>query len=177
MTSIKSFEFSGIESSIVLEKILDAVDQGATTKEIRNNPYKYLTSGKTKEIIINIGGAGLKISPEIINEMSRRGDKLAMEIRDENRFHNYVNRYGKNPLRFAFLEHMTGCPYFHAYDRENGVLKEIIKEGKMRNNGGMTLRIFKVYEEPYMYKVCEDIDDFGSEYIKGWHELVAEMTG
>jgi hypothetical protein len=164
----------GIDTKTAIEMILDAVDRGVTTREIRADPLKYLTSGQTKEIIINTGGEGLKISEEIIIEMAKRGDSLAQQIIKKDDFKNVS--YG-SPLRYAWLEKSVPFCMFRDYDRENHVLIELIKEGKIGNLGGMELRVCKVYVEDYMYEICNANDGFGSEYILGWNELVAKMSG
>ena len=164
----------GIPQDVLFDHILFAIDHGAKTNDIRQNPMKYLTSGKTKEIVINSGGEGLKLSPEIIEEMSKRGDQLAKKIIDQNKFINY-RQWGKiSNLKFAFLEYSD-----RQYDRENKVLIQIIKEGKMKNTAGMTLKLIEVYEEPFMYRIENNPDTYGSkeEYVVGHYKVISEMKG
>ena len=172
---METLRLDGIDSEILFEKILGAIDHGATTQQIRQNPFKFLTSGKTKEIIINTGGEGLKVSREIVVEMARRGDPLATEIIKNNRFKHYSGLMLKEPMLFAYLE--TGGTFHDSYDRENKILIDMIKENKFRNNGGMSLAIYRVYEEPYMYQVCKSDDCWRSEYLVGWSQHIAVMRG
>ena len=119
-----------IKSSMVLSKILDAVDAGVKTEEIRKDPLKYIISGKTKEIIVNTGGEGIKVSKHILEEMTKRGDKLAMKLLQNNKF-KYIEDKKKDENAFLYLENG-----YKNYDRENKVLIEIIKEGKIENKIG-----------------------------------------
>lgn len=167
----------GFSSQMVLERVLKAIDSGVTTDEIRRNPLKYLTSGKTKEIVINTGGEGLKVCPEIIHEMAKRGDVLAQEIIDNKSFRTY-NTFGLGPkLQFAYLK--TPHQWIGEYDRTNKTLIQIIKEGTMKNNGGMDLVVAKVYDDSdyEMYQIRNVDDDWSSEYIDGWHKIIAEIKG
>lgn len=166
---------SSVHPKILLDKILNAVDKGISTKEIREDPLKFLTSGVKKEIVINTGGEGLKLSPEIINEMAKRGDKLAKDILEKNKFQNYVQFSHTLPIKFAFLENEPPIYGIANYDRENKILIDIIKEGKLKNNGGMTLMVAAVYEEYYMHEIKMDHDLYQSEYIVGYHEKIAKM--
>lgn len=153
------YNLQAVSFPVGLEKILAAIDAGATTDEIRKDPMKFLVSGETIEIVINSGGEGLKLSPEIIEEMAKRGDELAKDIIEKKKFIAYSN----SDKKFAYLEEFPG-----SYDRQNKILIEIIKEGKIKNNGGMVLEIHKVHEEGWTYEVCKDDDYWNSEYIKGW---------
>lgn len=162
----------GITPEVLFVKVLDAVQNGISPADIYKNPQKYLTSGKIKEIIINLGGEGIKVSPEIIQEMAKRGDDTAITIIKEDLFQTYnAYNFKLEPLKFAFLE-KKGVD-----DRENKILIEIIKEGKMKNNGGMHLAVCSVHEESYSYKIIHEKDLWKSESIKGWHKIVATMKG
>jgi len=152
----------GLDAAIIVDKLLEAIDKGATTDEIRTDVKRYLTSGKKKEIIINTGGEGLKLSPALIEEMAKKGDQLAQKIIDQNRFIDY--RFSEE--KFAYLEDKHGN-----YDRSNPILISMLKEGKYENNGGMNLIVCEVYEEPWMYKICKADDHWGSEYIEGWYKV------
>src|SRR5689334_4020145 len=97
---------NGIEQTILFEKILEAIDKGVTTEQLRQDPLKYILSGETKEIVINRGGEGLKVSYTILKEMEKRGDKLAKKIIEEDEFENvssYCLRSGEDS-RWCFLE-------------------------------------------------------------------------
>jgi hypothetical protein len=83
-------ELRGIDTTILFNKVLEAIDQGITTEEIRQNPLKYIVSGKTQKIVVNTGGEGLKVSYEIIEEMAKRGDQLAKILLENNEF-NKIN--------------------------------------------------------------------------------------
>jgi len=165
-----------IKPQILLDKILDAIDKGATTDEIRSDPIKFMTTGKKKEIVINTGGEGLKLSPTIITEMAQRGDKLAKEIIEKDKFQNYTKNCYPLPIKFAFFEKNPPIYGIPNYDRENKILIDIIKEGKLKNNGGMTLVVAAVYDEYYMYEIKTSCDFYQSEYIDGYHEIIAKMN-
>ena len=150
-------------SSYVVNKcilgILDAIDRGVSTEEIRKNPTQYMISGKTKEIVINSGGEGLKLSPEIIEEMANRGDDVAKDILVKDKFRTYSN----SSLKFAYLEDEMCNPI-----RDNPILIEIIKESKLKNTGGMDLVIYQVPVEDWAFKIREEKDFWGCEYIDSY---------
>jgi methyltransferase-like protein len=150
----------GMKAEFIAEKLLDAIDKGVSTDDIRKDPFKYIISGKTMEIVINRGGNGLKICPEIIQEMASRGDKAAKYIIEKNDFMKYSN----SDLTYTYFNHRT-----------NKTLIEIIKEDKLRNTGGMTLCVCQVYVEPFTYTIREEEDRWGSEYIDGWHKEIASI--
>ena len=157
----------GINPDLILDKILSAIDQGATTQDIRSDPFKYIVSGQTKEIVICTGGEGLKVSYQIIQEMATRGDKLAILLIKNDKF-NQLPSYSSeksddpNANRWCYLEKRHS-----SYDRENPILIEILKENKLHNIGGWTLRVCEVYVEPWSYKVRKSSDHWGSEYVEG----------
>lgn len=124
-----------------------------------------------------MGGEGLKVSPEIIKEMAKRGDKLALKILERNCFERYMSFFEETDLKYTFLEDPDNIG--SGYDRGNATLIQIIKEGKMRNNGGMDLMVAEVYDDPEYttYNVCEQKDSWNSEYIKGYYREIAIMKG
>jgi hypothetical protein len=150
-----------IKSDVIMERILCAIDHGVTTAEIRADPLKYLVDG-TKEIIINAGGSGICISPAIAEEMIKRGEcDKSLHV-----FKKYSSYYVQSDMQYTTVS-----------NRENPILIQIIKEGVMCNNGGMALQVMEVYNDPALYTVQEERDVLGSEYIDGWHRLVAEIPG
>jgi len=167
MTEIKNtVDFSvmdGMSPEILFTKILDIIDSGVSTDDLRKNPTKYLMKGTTKEIIICTGGEGLKVSHEIITEMAKRGDKLAIHLLDKDKFSIILDPITKAVQKWCYLESK-----YNKYDRENKILIEILKEGKLHNIGGWTLEIYTVYSEPWSYKICKSDDHWGSEYVKGY---------
>lgn len=187
ITQIKSMlSMNGLPPEMVFKRTLDAIDKGISVSEIRKDFRKYILIGKKKEIIVNTGGYGVRVSREIIEEMVKREDKLALDILKNNRFNTYqINNKGDTVL-FAYLEDLSEIddPYgirTPIYDRENTTLIQIIKEGKMRNNAGMNLMVAEVYDDPEYetYKICES-DDLGPhcyEYIKGYYRKVSVMKG
>ena len=161
-------QLQGISPEYLFTKILDAIDKGISTKALRENPIKYIVSGKTKKIVINYGGEGLKVSYNIIKEMAKRGDELAIKLLQENKFKEIYlaccKKESTDPHanKWTYLERKS-----KNYDRENKILIEILEEGKLDNIGGWVLQIEIVGVEPWSYKVCKSDDMFGSEYIEG----------
>lgn len=155
-----------IPPTTLLARVLDAVDAGVKTDDIRQHPHKYVSKGREIEIVINEGGEGLKVSPAIVSEMARRGDELAKQIQAKNKF----RRYERSEQSFAYLEHVGVRPA-----RQNKVLIDMIKEGKWRNTAGMDLAVYKVHEGEY--RVLRGTDHWGTEHIEGWQELVKVMPG
>lgn len=177
------FKVDSIEPNLLLEKILDAVDKGIPTSEIRKDPIKYVLSGETKEIVVNVGGDGLKVSYKIISEMAKRGDILAQSLIEKDKFHVickdgiYSTRlkddyyYSNRDKQWTYLykdklEDDYGDDYFDIYDRENKTLIEVLKDG-IRNIGGWVLSIYVVPVERWAYKITRLDDPWGSEYITG----------
>lgn len=154
---------NGISPDILFEKLLDIIDSGVKTDDLRKNPIKYLVKGTTKEIVVCTGGEGLKVSREIITEMAKRGDQLAIKLLEKNKFSVIPNSFTNSGQQWCYLE--SG---YHNYDRENKILIEILKEGKLDNIGGWTLEVYTVYTEPWSYEVCKSDDHWGSEYVKGY---------
>jgi hypothetical protein len=68
-----------------------------------------------------------------------------------------------NRNQWTFLERD-----YAEYDRENPILIEILKEGKLGNIGGWSLKIYTVYVEPWSYQIIKSNDIFGSEYVIGY---------
>lgn len=165
----------GVEQGHLLTKILEAVDRGVSTEEIRKDPLRYITTSSTKEIVINTGGEGLKLSPEIVAEMARRQDPWAKEVvagDHYSKYNTYATEMGAEIPLYAYLRRPD-----HKPDRTNATLIEIIKEKKLGNNGGMRLEVLRVRDDPKAYKVRRNDDHWGSEYVEGWQEFVACLPG
>ena len=174
---------NGINSEIVLDKILSAIDSGHTTEEIRKDPLKYLVSGKTKKIVISPGGRGLKISYEIIKEMANRGDELSIKLLEDNEDWKMISEYySSNHCDLKdILEDQKNKVWIHFekscgdYDRTNKHLIDIVEENKLINIGGWTLDVCTVYVEDWSYKICSSDDGFGSEYVVGKLKISKEI--
>lgn len=160
---------NGMKPAVLFEKILEAIDRGITTNQLRHDLSEYILSGKTKQIVINRGGEGLKVSYVILKEMEKRGDLLAKKIIDKNEFEKVPIHCIKegNDQRWAYLEKDYGM-----YDRGNTTLIEILKEGQYENIGGWDLVVCNVPIESWAYKICKDDDIYRSEYIEGDFEYV-----
>ena len=165
----------GINSSIVLDKILNAIDNGHTTEEIRKNPLKCLVSGETKKIVICPGGRGLKISYEIIKEMADRGDALSIKLLEKSEGWHMIYKY-YSPQECSIkdiLEEKKNIIWIYFeksyadYDRTNKHLIDIIEEGKLKNIGEWTLQVCTVFVEEWSYKIYSMDNAVGSEYIVG----------
>jgi hypothetical protein len=161
-----------MSSKIIIDKILEAIDKGVTTKEIRENYNKYLISGEEKKIVINTGGEGLIVSYEIIDEMKKRGDKLATRLIEKDDFYIINEYYGSNKVKKGDKEYTdrkkqwTYLEFNHKnYDRENKILIEILEENKLRNIGGWSLEVEKVPAEEWAYEIRKGDDHWGSEYV------------
>lgn len=160
-------------SDIIIEKILDAVDRGVPTAELRKDYEKHILSGKTKKIVINSGGEGLKVSYEILQEMKNRGDCLATEIIEKDVF-NVIDDYGysKNAKgdnktrdkQWTFLDIKSNY-YDYEYDRENKTLIEIIEENKIKNIGGWDLDVVEVPIEEWAWHIENLRDHWRSEIV------------
>jgi hypothetical protein len=160
-----------MSTELLIDKILDAIDRGVTTSQLREDYSKYIISGKTKKIIICTGGEGLKISRKLLEEMKNRGDKLATTILEKDEFY-VITYYGSSSIikdeyyhknedkHWAYLEND-----FKDYDRENKILIDIIEEDKIENIGGWTLEVVDVPIENWSYKICKSDDHWGCEYI------------
>lgn len=169
MNYLDSIKFDGINTKVAVYKLLNVLKKGEPIDNVYENPLKYIVPNKTKKIIINTGGEGLKLSVELIHEMAKRGDSLAQHIIDKNKFQTY----SYSDLKFAHLEHDRDTkgdeysPYCDMYDRENKILIDMIESGNCKNTGGMTLEVIKVYDDDAFYKICRSNDHWGSEYVKG----------
>lgn len=162
-----------MSSQIIIDKILEAIDKGVTTKEIRENYNKYLISGEEKKIVINTGGEGLKVSYEIIDEMKKRGDKLATRLIEKDDFYIINEYYGSNKVKKGDKEYTDRKKqwtffefYSELYDRENKILIDILEENKLKNIGGWSLEVEKVPVEEWAYKVRKQNDHWRSEYVE-----------
>jgi len=177
----------GFSPNYLMTKILEAVDAGAHTSEIRADPLKFLLSGERKEIVVCTGGEGLKVSYTILKEMAVRGDAVAKTIIDKDKF----NSISHGRFRPVSLQNRTFTDDelkemeedlwvylergFGSYDRGNRTLIEILKEGKTYNIGGWDLEVFSVPVENGAYKVLKSNDIFGSEYVLGGERVKIKM--
>ena len=162
----------GLSHDILFEKILLAIENGVSPKEIRENPIRYIVSGETKKIVICINSCGLKVSYEIVNEMARRGcpySKQLIEDGDKIKWNEIVDLYSDfvkistiNKDEINYLWVRLNPNIF----RTNKFLIEIIEEGKINNVGGWILNVVTVYVEDWSYKICNYNDEYASEYIK-----------
>lgn len=159
----------------IIDKLLDAIDNGISTDELRKNRIKYLVSGETKKIVICSGGSGLKISYEIIKALADKGDKLSQKLL-ESEYWYVIDRYesGFDTYELKDIEEKKlkkAWIYFKNdnfdYDRENTYLIDIIENEKVKNIGGWKLCVVKVYVEPWTYEIRESNDMYGSEYVDG----------
>ena len=151
----------GCDPGILLEKTLEAIERGISPADLRHDPFKYLVSGQTKEVVINTGGEGLKISREILREMAKRGDVNAQYLIERGEFESI----GKSDRdKWLFLEQHGR---YTDYDRENPILIQILKEGKLHNIGGWSLEVYRVHAEQWTYKILKGNDLWASEYIVG----------
>ena len=132
--------------------ILDHIDTGITTNEIRQNIESYIISGKVREIIISKRGFGLKIPEKVVYEMAELGDIHAKRIIENNGFKEYSN----NHSNFAFLVNELG-----EFDRFNENLIKLIKTGNLVDE----FEIYQVPIEEWTYKIRVRNDYWLSEYI------------
>lgn len=161
-------------NSIILDKILDAIDKGINTKQLREDYKKYILSGKEKKIVINTGGEGLKVSYPILEEMKKRGDKLAEQLIEKDNFYvideegSFSNKiqdeyYFKNrDKQWTYLE---SPDMIENYDRENKTLIEILEETKLENIGGWDLMVVNVPVEEWAYEIENLNDHWRSERV------------
>ena len=179
---------SPIPPKILFNKLLSAIDKGATTNEIRQDPIKYLSSGKKKEIIINGYYKGIVLTEEILREMISYGDKLACLIFKND---DFVKDNNNKYYHLDFKDKRSYCwpdndyPHYseisnRVYDRDNKSLIQIIKDGKLNKSGGYNkLIVMEVYEEPYMHQIKNEETDDGcatGEYIVGYHKEIAKIV-
>lgn len=83
----------GYEPNMLFTKILDLIDSGITTGELREHPEKYLFSKNTKKILYWSGGGSGVLSREIIKEMAKRGDEIANNIINNCKEWKYISKY------------------------------------------------------------------------------------
>ena len=131
--------------------ILDHIDKGVTTQQIKENVESYIISGKFREIIISKRGFGLKVPEKMIYEMAELGDIHAKRIIEKDDFKEYSN----NHSRFAFLVNELG-----EYDRFNENLIKLIKSNLVDE-----FEICQVPVEEWTYKIRVRDDYWLSEYI------------
>jgi hypothetical protein len=174
---------SGISQSLLFKKLLDCIDNGVSTQELRNDPMKYLVSGEMKTIVINTGGEGLKVSYQMFQEMSKRGDELATKILKEDNFY-VIDDYTCQSRKFEEKD----ATYYDSrhkqwnylgtkrwfYDRENKVLIQMLREKAFKSIGGWSLRTVQVPVEKWAYRVRKLDDWWGSEYIAGYCDIYTD---
>lgn len=165
MNTLSLTSVVGIDPVVLFEKILTAIDNGATTTEIRANPHKYIVSGKMKEIVINEGGSELPLSRKILKEMAIRGDELAASILNKP-FLFYPPKVPTEDtddnMWASFHIKIRGDRY---PERFNPILIEMLKEGCQNN--GWDLVVYRVYEEEWSYEVRNRDDGSDNEYLIG----------
>lgn len=135
-------DHSCVEKQMLLDianNILDDIERGISVSDVRKNLLRYIYVNSKKEIIINRTNIGIKLNRAIINEMARRGDKTAIEIVTQNKFTHLPNKNGYI-YEYAHLY----IPGTYKYDRDNKILLDIIKEGKLKNNNSDVLEIYHV---------------------------------
>jgi hypothetical protein len=122
-----------MSQTALIKQILDAVDRGVSTKELREDYKKHILSGPQKKIVINTGGEGLKGSYNIFQEMAKRGDDLAKILIEKDNFYVICDvfssrlkdayYYDNRDKQWTYLERFD-----RHYDRENKTLIEILEE-------------------------------------------------
>jgi hypothetical protein len=171
-----------MSSKFLVDKILDAIENGVTIQQLREDYTKYIVSGKEKKIVINSGGEGLKVSRIILEEMKNRGDQLATTLIEADNFyvinsdgflsskHKDEYYYANRDKQWTYLEKPCedkgrGRYRSFDYDRENQILIDILEEGKIKNIGGWNLEVVRVPVEDWTYEVTNANDHWGSEEI------------
>jgi len=138
----------GVNARYLLKKILDAIDQGVSTDDIRRDPMRFLTSGRTKEIIINTDqahkGVGLLFGDQSPDGPGDRCDPSVIAIIKAGK----LDVPGKEPIRLR-CEGPTCADW---------------------TDGGLT--VVRVPEEDTCYQVVTD-HERDVEMVLGWHEFVA----
>ena len=171
------FDLSGINSNILFEKTLQAIDNGVSVSELKKNPLKYLVSGFTKEIVVWKNGGGGKLSRLYIEEMAKLGDPISLDMISLNPSKKYrwyfIEKcfpYTKNDNDFDKDKNETFINYssYNEEYRENEYLISILKNNVIKyNSGGWNMEIYKVYIEEWSYNIIVENDGFGSEIIYG----------
>src|SRR5579872_1104339 len=82
---------NGMRGSKLFHKLLDLIESGISSDVLRENPLRYLLSGRKKKIVVNLGGEGLKVSCKILEKMAALGDEEAKTCLETNR-RNKINR-------------------------------------------------------------------------------------
>jgi hypothetical protein len=137
------------------------IDRGITTAELRENPLKYILSGRTREVVYCTGGEGLKLSREIVEEMARRGSAAAKRHLETGHF--------QKSKPYVYIEDPDDGKEWTWFDnaRHSRTLIKIVKEGKLKNIGGWTLVVAEVPEEDWAWEIKQESDHYRSEYIVG----------
>lgn len=139
---------AGVDGRYLLTKILEAVDRGVPTDEIRRDPLKFLTSGKTKEIIINTADEyGVMLTTGDCHGSRGSGDRtdpVVIEIIKAGR----LEIPGQDPIILRCFKDITSV------DEAQG------------------LTVVRVPEEDTCYKIAYDLER-DRELILGPHEFVA----
>lgn len=125
-------------------------------------------------IICNIAKTHFKLCTILCKSISYwkwvlcRGDSLVKQILENNDLEQLdencsdIQTSNPNANKWGYLE-----TSYRKYDRENKILIEILKEGKLKNIGGWKLVVCQVYIEPWSYVIKKSDDFWGSEYIIG----------
>lgn len=153
----------GVDPQYLLTKVLDAVEAGIPIEEIRRDPLKVLTSGRTKEIVINT------YDPH-------RGVWIQCDGVSVGKHLGYDEAYHHRSV----------------WDRSDPTLISVIKAGRLEIPGrdpvrlrfkevtsmdeAQGLTVVRVPEEDTCYKVVTDTD-CDREQILGWHEFVTSTHG
>lgn len=178
----------GFDHEYLFNKILNVIDSGITTQELRQNPEKYLLNDKHKKIVYWYGGGSCVLSREIIKSMADMGDELCKEIinnekkykwehicpflfrrtnceKDDNGYY-YMNIKGER-VNLNNDELCIHLGMHEKYLRTNEFLIKIIEEEKINNIGGWALDIALVYDDDKSYSIIKENDGFGSETVYG----------
>lgn len=152
---------SACSGTEVFRLVLDAIDRGITTADLRENPLKYILSGRTHEVVYCTGGEGLKLSREIVEEMARRGSAAAKRHLETGHF--------QKSKPYVYIQHPDDGKEWTWFDnaRHSRTLIKIVKEGKLKNIGGWTLVVAEVPEEDWAWEIKQESDHFRSEYVVG----------
>lgn len=155
-----TFDLDGVRGSILLEKILKAVDDGYTTEQIRKHPEKFLVSGKTKKIVISKETNNLPLCYVIIKELANRGDEYSKSIIDNDKGWKQISDDGcfSRSCKLKNIPEQDRCNVWFDFSkcidyRTSKHLIDIIEEGKLENIGGWGFEVKTVYEEDWSYRI------------------------
>jgi hypothetical protein len=111
--------------------------------------------------VICTGGAGLKLSREIITELATQGDEEAKKILDMG------EKVWREVRTFIGKPMDEGSLWTLYRNRESQALVDLVKENRLQNIGGWTLRVVEVPVEKWAYTLEQVEDAYGSEYVQG----------